>query len=308
MANRCTPLGLNESMLLKLIEKCCSFRNDLFEMFCVRQPHELASDGVFRKISRNIQLLEKCKESLWQITSPSNQAQELQLYCLPGMLCHLLIDSALNLCVTYIRATEQFRHDGDHTAYRRSLFLNQGKMHHADIDFECGCIERGNDAISTSNFIQRCNAAVSHAYNTHSYVELPQAQITNFLLDLVNKIMRSAAALYTPLTIPPDIIDHTMLATECRQCSKDLVTRGTLNLVTSETLCTCAISPYDGTNSSGGMHTHRTIARHILFDATQRIMCMQAPMCGCLTHRKMFKQTLGQFVDVMTDKKIESRI
>jgi hypothetical protein len=226
------------------------------------------------------------------------------------MLCNILLLSALTLCETYMSATEKFMGNKDRDSYKRALFTHQGNLHHADLDYHCAChaprAGEGQSAVLTSTFLDRCADAVSHAYTIHSYVDVSaqgKEEPNIFpLTDLIQRIMQSTSVLYTPLTLPPDLVGNTKPVANCRQCSKDAVIRGTMTLSGPEAICTCTISVYKGTNTDGGRHTPLVSARRVLFDTTQRSICMQSPLCDCTCHKETFARTLTQLVGALTGK------
>lgn len=233
---------------------------------------------------------------------------QIHVLSIQRMLSDILLTSALTLCETYILATQKFRQNRDHVAYKRSLFAHDGKLHHADIDYHCAChgtrLEESRCAIRTSTFIDRCALAASHAYNIHSYVDASRQENsgpnTFPLTDLIHRMMQSISVLYTPLILPPDIVDNTKPAANCRVCSKNTIIRGTMALSGQEAVCSCTTSVYRGTNADGGRHASLTVARHILFDTTQRSMCIQAPMCECRIHNDAFVSIVTQLVHALT--------
>lgn len=300
-------LGSKEKLLQDMINTCCSVRNDLNEMFCTRSPEELSSIAVYEKVDKNCILLRRCKDYLAQ-SEVKSDFPDTHLLCVQNTLCSILLTSALTLCETYVNATDKFRDNRDRVGYKRALFTHQGKLHHADLDYHCACHHKatGEAAVLTSTFLDRCAAAVCHAYNIHSYVDGSSHGMEGPnlipLSDLIHRMIQSTSVLYTPTTLPPDLVESTKRATNCRQCSRDAVIRGTMALSGTETLCTCTTSMYSGTNTDGGKHNPFVSARHTLFDTTQRSMCMQSPLCECTVHKDTFKQTLTQFVTALTGK------
>lgn len=290
-----------------MINVCCSVRNDLCEMFCTRTPETLSSRAVYKKIDENRLLLYRCKNYLEQ-NKVKGGLSDIHLLCIHSMLCSILLTSAITLCETYVAATDKFRENNDQVGYKRALFTHQGKLYHADLDYHCAChhTTAGKAAVLTSTFLDKCAAAVWDAYNIHSYVDA-STQGTNgpnifTLMDLIHRMMQSTSVLYTPLVLPPDLVENTKLAANCRQCSRDAITRGTMTLSGPEALCTCTTSIYKGTNMDGGKHTPLVSARRVLFDTTQRSMCMQSPLCDCTPHKETFMQMLTQLVSALTGK------
>lgn len=286
---------------------CCSVRNDMCEMFCTRTPEQLASCAVYTKIDKNRLLLQRCKAYLDQ-EEPTGRLSDIHLLSVHRMMCEILVASATTLCETYVSATDKFRETRDIVGYKRALFTHHGNLHHADLDYHCACHDRragdGQDAVLTSTVLDRCASAVCRAYNAHSYVDVQGATAPNIspLCDLIKRMMRTTSVVYTPLVLPPDLMANTKLAANCRQCSRDSVIRGTMTLSGPEAMCTCTISVYKGTNVDGGKHASLVSARHVLFDTTQRSLCMQSPLCGCSVHKKTFSQTLEQLVDALTGR------
>jgi hypothetical protein len=278
-------------------------------MFCTRTPEQLASSAVYEKIEKNRMLLQTCKNLMKQ-TKDDAGCPHIHLLSVHRMLSDILLNSALTLCGTYLLATQNFRQDGDQVAYKRALFTHHGKLYHGDIDYHCTCHTRartrggGGYTLQTSTFLDRCSTAVSRAYNIHSYVEVPtqgnQEPNISPLADLIDRMVGTISVLYTPLIIPPDIVDSTKPAANCRVCSRDAVIRGTMTLSGQEDVCSCATSVYKGTNSDGGTHTPLVKARRILFDTTQRSMCMQMPLCDCTLHREAFVSTVTRLTRALT--------
>lgn len=280
-------------------------------MFCTRTCQELSSGPVYKQIKKNRENLEKCYSSFSRKRMTADFC-ETHLLSLQSMLCNILLKCAMALCDTYITATDNFWTTRDAESYKLSLFIHQHQIYHADLDYHWPFSDKTsqykeNDAIFTSNFVDRCDAAVTHAYTMHTYVDYTRGEIlhpiTQPLIDLIQRILHSTSMLYTPLTLPPDIVDNKKLAADCRQCSKDAVLRGTMTLSKNKPKCNCIISVYSGKNIDGGMHAPETSARRFVFDTTQRIMCIQSNMCDCARHKQNFADNIDDFKKAITGKK-----
>ena len=276
-------------------------------MFCTRKPEELSSRTVYEKITSNLMLLYRCKEFL-NINSGESGFYHMYLLNLQRLLCNIVLTSAITLCETYISATNNFRQNRDSVDYKRALFTHKGKLHHADVDYHDSCYihrrENSDPAVLTSSFLDRCATAVWHAHNIHSYISTCTQAIGEPnvlpLKDLIERIVESTGVLYTPLVLPPDLVEHTRPAANCRQCSRTSVIRGTMTISGQDPMCACTISLYTGTNVDGGKHAPLISARRVLYDTTQRSLCLHAPLCGCSIHKGTFSSTLKQLVTALT--------
>lgn len=305
-------LGSEEKLLQNIINTCCSVRNDLCEMFCTRTPEQLSSKAVYDKIAANSLLLHTCKDYL-KGDGATTGLYIIHFVSLHMTLCHIHLISAISLCETYMSATDKFRHNRDREGYKRALFTHQGKLHHADVHYHCACHNTSRavgrpPAVFTSSFLNRCAIEVSRAYNIHSYVDagvdgstqgVEEPNISP-LMNLIDRMIHSTGILYAPLVLPPDIVENTKLAADCRHCSRNAVIRGTMVISGPEPLCTCAVSIYNGTNVDGGKHASLVSARRTLFDTLQRSICMQAPLCDCTLHKEAFASMLTQLVHGLT--------
>ena len=279
----------------------------MYEMFCTRTPEQLASRGVYEKVHSNCLLLHECHAYLLEHSSVSRVLPYIHLLSLHRMLCSILLLSVISLCETYMLATTKFRQTRDCAGYKIALFTHKHNLHHADINYHCSCHEKGVvslSAILASTFLDKCAVSVSRAYNVHCYADISAQERdednTVPLTDLIKRIMQAVAVLYAPLVLPPDVLGSTRPASSCSLCSRDAVMRGTMALTESEAVCTCSLSMYTGTNIDGGRHANLVSARRYLLDTTQKSMCLQVPLCDCLTHRESFASILRQLSHALT--------